>query len=719
VVKDSLAPRFVRACVLVGLVCASCLPAGAVQLDAVWTDGDGNWNVAGNWSTDNYPNNGEDNTYNVTVGAGTVAVTGPYVIDALTVDAAAVLDFAQGRTLTLNADSTVDGVLQFHDEWQTPFAAVYAGDSLTLGGAGTLLFITNQAGNKLDSAAAENVLTLGPDLTVATNGASTAGSIAANAVMQGLVDANGGTVYLSGYDKTNVGTVQSRNGGDVFVRPGVTVYNAGGEFSAGAGSTITFDDGSSLIGGTISGAGSVVLPYTTYVAFQDVTLDGVQVDLDRNMAVTIVDTMVNNGTIDLHRNNYSGGYAAVRLNANASLLGNGQCVFSTNRTDNVIGPDLTDPDHATYVLTLGAEQTIRTSGPSTSGTVSATMDNYGTIDADGGNIVLSQNAKTNYGLFQASNGGTLDVEGAALTNNGTIAAVNGGTVNIPSSGTYESTIANYAGGTLTGGTWLVQAGGVATTLDIGDRPVATNAATVTLSGADSAFAAFDGVSDNAAGGTINLLDGRQFTTAAGLTNAGTIRVGAGSELAIGSDGYTQTAGSLIVDGAFDSADPVGINGGTVSGNGAFTGDGAVTFAGTVSPGASVGQLTFANLSIVGGACYHLDVGPSGSDLVEITGPGNAFQLDPTGFYTVALSLLDYDGVIGEHVMFHWAGDDPVTQREFADINWCKVSDPDVVWGIEYRMDDNQIVAVITEVPEPGTLALLAAAALPLLRRRRS
>ncbi len=78
--------------------------------------------------------------------------------------------------------------------------------------------------------------------------------------------------------------------------------------------------------------------------------------------------------------------------------------------------------------------------------------------------------------------------------------------------------------TLTGGTYEVQAGSI---MDFGTNgPIAVNAAEIILSGAGSVLAAVDSLAENS--GSFTVADGRNFTTAGSLVNAGELLVGAGS-----------------------------------------------------------------------------------------------------------------------------------------------------------------------------------------------
>ncbi|MCK1368267.1 hypothetical protein, partial [Bradyrhizobium sp. 62] len=135
-----------------------------------------------------------------------------------------------------------------------------------------------------------------------------------------------------------------------------------------------------------------------------------------------------------------------------------------------------------------------------------------------------------------------------LTNNGTI------TSNVAGQGIsiVPAAITNFANSTLTGGTWQVLNG--ATLRLILPQAIATNAATIVVDGASSSFfrdngstGALSGLTANAAGGSLTIANGYNFTSAGDFTNAGGITVGAGSTFGLGGR-FDQTGGSVDLQG---------------------------------------------------------------------------------------------------------------------------------------------------------------------------
>ena len=222
-------------------------------------------------------------------------------------------------------------------------------------------------------------------------------------------------------------------------------------------------------------------------------------------------------------------------------------------------------------------------------TNNATIQGYGVIGSNIGSLYSSIAVVNGASgtLLANSPGNTLTIQGTGgLTNNGVMQANAGSTLQATQGFT------NFSAGTLTGGTYnmingTIQINALGTT----GGEIATNAATILLSGVSSNFEdasglnALSNLSNNS--GSFTLLNGRTFPLATAFSNTGTVTVGSMSAL-LASFGYTQTAGLTQVDGTLTSA--VALNGGTLKGTGTITGS-VANNGGTVAPGDSPGTLT--------------------------------------------------------------------------------------------------------------------------------
>jgi MBG domain (YGX type)/SdrD B-like domain/Putative Ig domain len=551
----------------------------------------------------NYTNTG--NTLNL-VGSGTFAFSqridggtvnrlqgsrmtgsGNATLNGVTLDFGAELDgtwlVQNGLTLPSNPTSN----LRIGSDTSSPLFTgnvTFVG-SQTLGGTGDVIFgasVSNTLGPQAGS-----TLTIGPGITVRGT-AGTLGTASAPLVLQGAVRADhaGGTLTVTGTNWSNQGML-SAEGGNLTLQ-GAWTNPTGVPISADAGSTVTFSGPLTNTGTTlaVSGAGTFLLRANVtggHVATQGgahvlvsgitVTLAGVTLDgiLDlgasgtANGVVNVTNGLTVNGAVNVGNPDPS----SVRLGqlffgtTSQTLGGTGTLVLG-NSLNNFVG----ESGGSTATLTIGPGVTIRGKN-GTVGTSTAGLLQQGTIQAD---VV----------------GGTITVNGANWSNQGTLRAENGGIL------IANATLANLSGGTLTGGTWEAFANSIIRV----PAAVTTNAATVLLDGVGSAFRltnatttdALANLAANAAGGSFTVQGGRNFTTAAAFSNAGSLIVGSASTFTTAGN-YTQTAGSTTLNGGGLTATggQVLLNGGLLAGTGTVTV--TVTNAATVAPGHSPGTLT--------------------------------------------------------------------------------------------------------------------------------
>jgi fibronectin-binding autotransporter adhesin len=102
-----------------------------------------------------------------------------------------------------------------------------------------------------------------------------------------------------------------------------------------------------------------------------------------------------------------------------------------------------------------------------------------------------------------------------------------------------------------------------------------------------------------------------------MPNSGTIEVAAGKTLSFG-EAFTQTAGQLIVDGAFTTNQPINLQGGVLRGTGSVTASTVDNSGATVHPGNSPGVMTIAG---------NYTQGAGGTLATEIAGsaPGSGYS----------------------------------------------------------------------------------------------
>jgi hypothetical protein len=234
----------------------------------------------------------------------------------------------------------------------------------------------------------------------------------------------------------------------------------------------------------------------------------------------------------------------------------------------------------------------------------------------------------------AVSGSTTFFEDVKFSNEGTIDVRGGETLNL-----YNyyggGSFSNFAGTTLTGGTYLIAGHFIFPGADI-----ATDAAAITLDGAGSLItpnSSTDAMADLqtiTAAGSLTLKNGRLLTTANHpLANAGSVLIGASSGLTLtgAGDGYTQSAGTTEVEGTLtvDSSTSVTINGGRLDGGGTISGAVIVNSGGHIGGEAGVPSiLSTGNLTLNNGAIYDAQLngstagGVNGYDQINVAGAVN-------------------------------------------------------------------------------------------------
>jgi hypothetical protein len=149
--------------------------------------------------------------------------------------------------------------------------------------------------------------------------------------------------------------------------------------------------------------------------------------------------------------------------------------------------------------------------------------------------------------------------------------------------------------------------------------------------------------------------------------------------------------------------------GDVSGAASFPGAGNATFNGSFSPGDSP------FVSVFGG---NFAVGSSGSLLIELggTAPGTGYdQVNVNGQFT-------RDGTLNVVLI---DGFTPTEGMSFDILNWGTVTGdfdnvylPTLPSGLSWNTAQLASTGVISVVPEPGVVGIMAIAAIGMLRRRR-
>jgi hypothetical protein len=333
--------------------------------------------------------------------------------------------------------------------------------NVALNGTGTVT-LTNNANNLIYGAVGTDVLTVASTQTI--QGTGDVGDNQMTLVNNGTIDGNQSNIlYIqTSGGTTNTGTLEATAGGNLSLY-GNTVTNTGaGKIVAASGSTVYLQGNVTVVGGSLTGAGTYVINGAGgYATLQNLT-NASTIQIDNNTELNLAGTIVNNGSI---QENSGGNNTDLIIQGNVALNGTGNVTLSNNVNNNIYGAVGSD------VLTVASTQTIQGSG--NVGDNQMTLVNKGVIDANVSNALTIQasGGTTNTGTLEATAGGALVLYGNTVTNTGagTVVAGSGSTVYLQGNTT-------VVGGSLTGsGTFIENGtGGYATLSGL------TNASTVTI-----------------------------------------------------------------------------------------------------------------------------------------------------------------------------------------------------------------------------------------------
>ena len=420
------------------------VPAGAINYDAVW-DGPatGNWNFATNWNSESVPDNGINNytAWVGTLGTHTVQVNGNFVIDNLMVGGAGIVNIGSTNSQSLelvDAASTIDGLLRFtdHPSYGGSATLILSGP-ITFGGNGSIDFASN--GSNIITGSGP--VTFGENLTVQS---FYNGLVSTDSIVNGIMQANGGTLIVSS-DLTNNNSIRSINNG-TFTLDNIMVQNSLGNISVEDGSAFNIS-GSTISGGILTGGGVFnINGSSVFDGISGITLaplTTVNVGTTSAESLTTRVNIINNHEYRLIDHPSYGGSASLFLEGTEAdpkvyFTGSGKIIFASNGSNQILA-SVDDPD---AMLSLGADQSV-TTVPNGNGWIGAEVTNEGIIEAKGGTVAI-ESPVINLNTLQSVENGTVNLNNILVQNNlGHISVEDGSAFNITGS--------TISGGILTGG----------------------------------------------------------------------------------------------------------------------------------------------------------------------------------------------------------------------------------------------------------------------------
>jgi len=544
----------------IAVLLASCLfPALARAQSDIWLGGAGNWSDPSKWSAGVPAASSNVFIDHGKAGASPVALDINGLATNLTVDSDDSLSLNNGVSLSIGATGggtiTNGGHLNINSTGtQTSLIVVNAGGAgVTLTGGGTLN-MSNSTNNIIGPIGGVLI-----NVNNTIQGAGHVGNTQMTLNNQGTINANFGGPGANRLildpitgTTTNTGTVEATNGGTLEVQ-GSIYANTGGKIQAvGVGSTVLLDQSITISGGTVTTSGGGVVSANGN-GFSGPALDG------RTNMVT------NAGTFQIPDGNA------------AELLG------TVNNTGTILLNGATSQTHLHFQAqsaTLTGKGTVMMSNNpnNTIGAFGGGLTNLNNTIQGAGQIGNTQAAVNNKGKIIANQPTALIIDAVPFSNPGTLIVNQGSLMNI------NDAFSNFSGTTLSGGTYMVSG-----TLQFNGANIVNDAAHITLKGTTSAIidqASNDGLRNFVAitsKGSLTLISGKTLTTPAGLSSAGKLTVGAGTNLKV-TGSYTQTAGSTTVDGTLTAPSGTTISAGSVFGHGTIAS--TVVSSGTFTAGDS-------------------------------------------------------------------------------------------------------------------------------------
>jgi hypothetical protein len=676
------------------------------------------------------------------IGGG--SIIGSAVITTGTVDLAAGTYTWSAGNLTFNGN----GLLMV-DPGAT-LAASNGSGSLTVAYSSGTPVIQN---NGIVSAAVSGtgVLTIQNGITL--NNAGTLRATTGGITVQGTVN-NTGTIDLAASSPLTVGAngLVTLSAGSVFTGTGpLVVGTSSGTLTVNT--AVTTPGGLKFTNGTINGTG--ILTVNGSFDWGVFDTNGVQGSVTIQAAGggdwTLGGTKrIGSGTVNLsggtaNWNNADIGYGA----------GGGALIVGSGATLNLTGD-------RSFVLLSGASGSPsftnngifqKTGGAGTSTINSGiAFTNGGLTDVESGTLIIHA-ATTNTGLIKAGGTGTLLFDQAVtLSGSGTFNVVAGGTltvnasgatITIPSGATFSNagivqvtagTLAIPSGAilnnytpttaTLSGGTWLA----TNSTIDLGGRAVGTidTGTTVELSGSSAVMTGLTSLTQN--NGNLRIYSGATLTPTGTVNNAGMIEVSG----TLGTAVVVQSGGTLAGQGTVNGSVTAQSGGKLTPGPGPYaaSGAGVLTVGNTALNGGStyVWELNswsatpsagtnFDQLKGISGAKLSLAGASSGSPVVlKITSlngssPGQIPNFDPTQGRSWVIADFSNGNASGGVQSF---SPDRVTLDTSAFANGLGGGS----FSLSLDANSNLLILTFSPVPEPGSVLLVAAAAVAGLWRRR-
>lgn len=398
----------------------------------------GTWNLNTNWAPVGVPNSAAA-TANVPASSPyTVQISSNVTVNALGIGAQATVALANSTQLTFtnpNAVITNEGAFVINASGGTAGTNLLLQNTdVLLAGSGNLVFSADIS--SLDTASVtwwggNERLINGPLHTIRGTG-----RIRTYLTNDGTVnaDATGATLWFTDQSKLNNNTIKATAGGQILLNARMD-QDPGAVLRAESGSTVSI--AGSLYGGSVGTTGTGVTQFIGGSSIGSNTFFG-NVSIANGVNVYVENAnLVNNGTFTINPAAAAVGTALSLRNGPTELSGTGTLRLNA---------ELATPDSAQISWWGGGERLTNIAGHSIRGTgrVRTYLTNNSLIAADvsGGTLWLSDQAKTNNSIIEATGGGLLYFTANTVQDPGAV-------IRCDSSSAIQFQACNLNGGTVT------------------------------------------------------------------------------------------------------------------------------------------------------------------------------------------------------------------------------------------------------------------------------
>lgn len=706
------------------------------------------------------------NTGNTTINAGTLRITGPFA----QVGGSKVI-VQSGATFDVQNNVIVGGLSGAGS------VTIDSGHIINVGGvsSGTLSGVVSGAGG-LNVSAIGSVTLAGANTYSGGTSLNVGGTLTAandSALGSGTLTFNSGTLAASG----------TRSIANAFALLGPANIGGSGDLTLSGAATLTgtsifniTNTGQTTLSGVLSGAsgnlvktgaGSLTLMgANTYLGGTTIRVGTLAVNagsITHGASNTLVgEASGDNGTLAIGNGGTvsdgsgtigygAGSVGAVTVSGTGSAWNNGFALyvgFNGSGSLAITNGGIVSSGFSEIGINLGSTGTVTIDGADSAWNNS---NNLFVGESGSGSLAITNGGQvTNIDTYIGANTGTgtVSVNGTGSSfsaatilvggsNTGSLTLANSGTANIGGgSGTVSLALNSGGAGTLNIGAaaasaaaagGIVKAATITTTSGTGTLQFKTTATAgtpyyLTSNGtAGGTFVAITGPTQviNTAG--YNVLSGISSYTGSTTINGGTLV--AGSNAAFGSSSVVINGGTLSVASgvSFGNMIGIGLNGGTLAGNGTFTSPLTLGADVTLAPGDSPGTLNFATgLTLNNGITEELEIRAPGTgtpgtdwDLLNVTGTLNLAPLTAGGYTLKVISLMPDNSpgaVSGLSGSTSWIIASASTSLTgfLSDGSQFTIDSSLFVGGGIFSLSapGNDLILNFTPVPEPSTYALM-------------